>query len=119
MEAEKPRQKRPVSPTLPDGDLPSYMKATESYYKKVQSPYTQSCLRWSIVSFSNLTPHVGVANFVRIPNSPIIIRYTSLPLSPTPPHLSQYSTACHASIAVVTVTTYNKLVILPIHELLC
>ena len=29
------RPKRMLSPTLPDGDLPSYMKATESYFKKV------------------------------------------------------------------------------------
>lgn len=34
-EDERPRVRRPASPTLPDGDLPSYMKATESYFKKV------------------------------------------------------------------------------------
>lgn len=32
---EKSRTRRAASPTLPDGDLPSYMKATESYFKKV------------------------------------------------------------------------------------
>lgn len=32
---EEKRPKRMLSPTLPDGDLPSYMKATESYFKKV------------------------------------------------------------------------------------
>ncbi|XP_067938256.1 supervillin-like [Watersipora subatra] len=35
-EEGKHRARRPISPTLPDGDLPSYMKATESYFKKVE-----------------------------------------------------------------------------------
>jgi len=37
VEEEKPRVKSIVSPALPDGELPSYMKATESYFKKVSS----------------------------------------------------------------------------------
>jgi len=49
-EAEPVKVRRPVSPTLPDGDLPSYMKATESYFKKVCLyyipiyPYKKVCL---------------------------------------------------------------------------
>lgn len=36
-EEERRKSKRALSPTLPDGDLPSYMKATESYFKKVHT----------------------------------------------------------------------------------
>lgn len=34
-EEDRPKVRALASPTLPDGELPSYMKATESYFKKV------------------------------------------------------------------------------------